>query len=843
MGQIAGDNVEMAKSVSGKFNSVIWVVRACYVSALAIIAVICLKFYFEQEIENNKVNSIQAFWQQLNKTNYAADAFQKRALKLSTELNPSNMDREQFAKYQSMATYLSVLSELRRKTAVEVLKLKQKWYSLPPELIDDIKNSSRLMKGDKPLRHFDTLGNFQRIKKINSEANLYWYCREMVSVFENQTQLNTRHIVSKIEESQHNNFHNQGTKLQQFLLITIACLAIIGLFVFLPLDLFIQKMLFNIAEKTRVAEEQRKMASLADRAKSEFLANMSHEIRTPMNGVMGMAELLIKTKLDDKQKTFADIIVKSGNALLTIINDILDFSKIDAGQMELDPAPFSLTEAIEDVAALVSTKIQEKDLELVVHISPEMPTSLVGDVGRIRQIVTNLVGNAVKFTEAGHVLVEAKCELNENKAKIRVCIEDTGIGIREDKLNKIFEKFSQVDESATRKHEGTGLGLAIASSLVHLMGGKIDVESTEGVGSKFWFEITLPVHGEQKPKQTVDQVLSGARVLIVDDNCVNRRILLENLESWGFDAAAASSGQEALAVMDALAKQELVLDCLVLDYQMPNISGADLAHQIRDDVRYANTPIVMLTSVEQMDDGKHFSALDIQGHLLKPVRSSMLLDTISRAVLASRSSDTEDSAGIEMARTIGLISATPTDEVDSSTVEADPVKPNATVSADEGQITEAELDYKPAFNLDDIDIPPAEQEPVRLDVLIAEDNEVNQIVFSQILQTMNLKFQIVENGRLAIDTYLRTRPAVICMDVSMPVLNGLEATQEIRRIEEQVDRHTPIIGVTAHAITGDRDKCIEAGMDDYLSKPVSPKLLEEKILKWLKREDDEAISA
>ncbi len=383
--------------------------------------------------------------------------------------------------------------------------------------------------------------------------------------------------------------------------------------------------------QTRDREIQAALANAksADRAKSEFLANMSHEIRTPMNGVMGMAELLSGTKLNSKQKMFTDVIVKSGASLLTIINDILDFSKLDAGQMELDPVPFSLSDAIEDIATLISTKVTEKELELIIRIEPTLPSMFVGDVGRIRQIVTNLIGNAVKFTEMGHVYVNVTafdCEEGERQG-LCISIEDTGVGIPGDKLATVFQQFSQVDTSATRKYEGTGLGLSICRSLVNLMNGQMGVESKLGEGSTFWFKITLPVHeNEETSKAPVD--VQGSRVLIVDDNEVNRLILTEQMECWGFDNAAVASGIEAIRLLHAIEENGLSTDCIILDYQMPEMDGGDVVAALKADPRLCNIPVLLLTSVDQTSEGKIISSLGIEGSLTKPARAPMLLQLL-----------------------------------------------------------------------------------------------------------------------------------------------------------------------------------------------------------------------
>ncbi|WP_235897513.1 response regulator [Neoaquamicrobium microcysteis] len=595
--------------------------------------------------------------------------------------------------------------------------------------------------------------------------------------------------------------------LEKILYMVAAVIFVVGVFttlwVFVPMMRNIAHAHDDLQRANASIEAARVKAESADRAKSEFLANMSHEIRTPMNGVLGMAELLVRTDLDNRQKTFADVILKSGNALLTIINDILDFSKIDAGQLSLDPAPFRLGEAIEDVATLVSTRVAEKDLELIVRVDPELPACVVGDVGRIRQIVTNLVGNGVKFTEKGHVLVDVSGHVENGTSHVTVRVEDTGIGIPPEMQTRVFEKFSQVDASSTRRHEGTGLGLAIASRLVELMGGQMGLTSELGKGSTFWFTVPLPVFEDMEPARPVPVDVSGARVLVIDDNKVNRDILLEQLRSWNFDCAAAENGEVGLAFLDRATHLGARVDCIILDYQMPGINGLEVARRIAANPATWNIPVLLLTSVDQAVTGKLTMESGIAAHLNKPARSSALLETLVTMMQVARAAPRRESA-------VRNIAPVPNFAQKAASAAPKPVHPAP--RAGTGR---------------------------QLDILVAEDNEVNQLVFSQILDGLGLSYRIASNGRTAVEMHRTLRPRLMLMDVSMPEMNGLEAAAAIRKAEEGIGTRTPIIGVTAHALKGDREKCIEAGMDDYLSKPVSPNKLAAKINAWI---GDEAVA-
>ncbi len=664
-----------------------------------------------------------------------------------------------------------------------------------------------------------------------------------------------------------------------------------GLFIGFRTDITdIKKREMQLAEAKEEAERAKEAALAAELAKSEFLANMSHEIRTPMNGVLGMAELLRESELNSKQRMFTDVIVKSANALLTIINDILDFSKIAAGQLELHPEPFVLSEAVEDVAALVSPRVAEKNVELIVRIQPDLPEMVVGDVGRLRQILTNMAGNAAKFTEKGHVFIDVsgavlKDDDGTSRAQLRFRVEDTGIGIPENKLASVFDKFSQVDSSATRKHEGTGLGLSISSSLVEMMNGTIGAESVLGEGSVFWFNIELPVHGEVTRTRTAPVDITGSHVLVIDDNEVNRSILCEQLRSWNLEPAACKSGEHGLRAMRAANQSGVRIDLVILDYQMPGLTGLDVLREMRAEAALSNLPVIVLSSVDNSKLSRQFHDLGVKQCLTKPTRSSLLLEVIIETISESTQSpitsfaglvdaavsDNEDYLASEPEREVPVAisehhiaenmqaefgspeDSTGMNQPDHAPQERQPEtksiwrssnsnhkQPDAEISSSEEAATVTVEDKAEAKPEPENAVQNLKKAPISslqdLDILVAEDNEINQIVMSQILNDLPYSFKIVENGKLAVSAWKLHRPRLILMDVSMPEMNGKEATAAIRSIEKETGEHTPIVCVTAHALKGDHEQMLAVGMDDYLSKPISPSRLISKVREWMERE-------
>ncbi len=708
-----------------------------------------------------------------------------------------NVAGKQRALSQRIALFtmeLSVIRESERTTILQSLM----------RSIDEMDHAHQALLHGNPLRQLPNLRS-DTLKKMYYEAPLF-LDKQVAEYLANARQIlrlppdqiTQDHQLVQALVSQANQrildsldaavtqYQHESEEYTRFLYDAVVILSVAALLLLAAVAIFVLKPAVDY-----VSQAHRKLIEL-NKLKGDFLANMSHEIRTPMNGIFGMTELLLESSLNQRQQQYVRTLQNSADHLLGLINDILDFSKLEAGQMKLDPIRFNLLSTIEDVLDLLAARAREKNIELLLRYAPGTPRFVVTDPGRMRQILFNLIGNAIKFTDKGYVLINVEYIAAEHgvdsKAWLKVRVEDTGIGIPEDKINALFAKFMQVESGSTRARQGTGLGLAICRNLIRLMGGDIRVESTPGKGTVFSWEIPLQEAGDRENTTSKHEKLSGLRVLLVDDLAPNRTMYSETLIAAGMECLIAENADEAISRLRYEAANNRPIQAIITDFVMPDKDGIALTRFVKSEDTLKNIPVIILSSAGESGLVKQFSDAGASACLNKPASRQQLYDTLVHVLEAV---ERGDSSNIITTEASGALSAR--------------------------RLLSRE---KPLYGTH---------------ILLVEDNRVNIEVATEMLQILGCRVTSAENGQVAVEEAQKQKFDLIFMDCQMPVMDGFEAAQHIVSLKSQKKiAPVPIIALTANAMKDDRERCLASGMDDYLSKPVRKANLEACLLKWLR---------